>query len=374
MRIVGTLSHENHARRLSNYLISQGISNNCEVNFDALHGHMSYQIWIHEEDKIKEATAIFVEFERNPSDRKFDAPMPEPERVPLEEDDPMEEKVPPHRFGAHLTNLLIAICALVFFLNTLQQIPLRKEGLSEDTFLITPLQAELMYDLPPAFEELEKIIEKYEIADQKYTEVPSEVKAEIVKVTQAPYWKGVYSWVVAKIKGEDTSPGEGPLFIQIRKGEIWRLITPCVLHQDLLHILFNMLWLWYLGRPIEQRIGPFRTLLLSVVAGVGANTIQYFMSGPFFIGYSGIVTALAGFIWMRERKAPWEGYPLNRATILFLLFFIGAIFVIQVVAFLIQIFSTHNFAPNIANTAHIVGALIGAYLGKFRFFSQRVKL
>ena len=96
------------------------------------------------------------------------------------------------------------------------------------------------------------------------------------------------------------------------------------------------------------------------------------MSGPLFIGYSGIVTALAGFIWMRERIAPWEGYPLNKGTILFLLFFVGAIFALQVVAFCIQIFSHYNFAPNIANTAHIAGALIGAYLARFPFFAQRV--
>jgi GlpG protein len=102
--------------------------------------------------------------------------------------------------------------------------------------------------------------------------------------------------------------------------------------------------------------------------------MQYLMSGPFFIGYSGIVTALAGFTWMRERIAPWEGYPLNRATILFLVLFIGAVFVLQAASFFIQIFSNQDFAPNIANTAHIAGAIIGAYLGKFKFFAQRVKL
>lgn len=370
---MGTLPHENHARRLSNYLTNQGISNLCEVNFNASSGHMSYEIWIREEDRIQEAASIFSEFKNNPSDRKFDAPIPEPEPVRIE-DPTQDAPAPLHQFKTYLTQFLIALCSLVFFLNTLQEIPLRKEGLSEESFLITPLQAQFMYDLPPPFEELEKIIEKYEIGSEKVTDIPPEVKAEIVSVTQTPYWKGIYSWLVAKIKGEDSSNGEGPLFIQIRKGEIWRLITPCVLHQDLLHILFNMLWLWYLGRPIEQRIGPARTLLLSIVAGVGSNTIQYLMSGPFFIGYSGIVTALAGFTWMRERTAPWEGYPLNRATILFLVLFIGAVFVLQVSAFFIQIFSNQNFAPNIANTAHIAGAIIGACLGKFRFFAQRVKL
>ncbi len=45
---------------------------------------------------------------------------------------------------------------MVFFLNTLQEFPLREEGLSEQNFLMTPLQALLMYDLPPAFEQLEE--------------------------------------------------------------------------------------------------------------------------------------------------------------------------------------------------------------------------
>lgn len=373
MRVVGTLSHENHARRLAQFLTSQGIGNNCEVSFDSANGHMSYQIWIHDEDKLGEAQALLAEFEKNPTDPKFDSPIPEPAPIPRNEDEegPIEPET--HRFKPHLTHFFIALCAMLFFLSTLQEIPLRREGLSEKNFLMTPIQAEFMYDLPPAFVELGEIIEKYEIGDKKIDEIPLEVQAEITAANNTPYWKGIYGWVVGKIKGEDTSNGEGTLFYQIRKGEFWRLITPCFLHKDLLHILFNMLWLWYLGRPIEERIGPFRTLLLTLVAGVGSNTIQYFMSGPFFIGYSGIVTALAGFIWMRERVAPWEGYPLNRATILFLLFFIGAIFVLQVVAFLIQIFSSYNFAPNIANTAHIAGAVIGALLAKSRFFAQRVK-
>jgi GlpG protein len=133
-----------------------------------------------------------------------------------------------------------------------------------------------------------------------------------------------------------------------------------------------MLWLWYLGRPIEERIGPWRTLLLTLAAGIGPNIAQYLISGPFFIGYSGIVMALAGFIWMRERIAPWEGYPLNKGTVLFLLLFIAAIFILQVVAFFIQIFTSSHFTPQIANTAHIMGGLIGALLARSTFFAQRV--
>lgn len=333
MRVVGTISHENQARRFSHYLTTQHIANSCEVSFDPASGQMSYQIWVHDEDKIDVANALFEKFQKSPFDPQFDAPIIEEPEPVIEEEEPVV--VAPRRFKTWVTNFFLGLCSLVFFLNTLQEIPLRKEKLSE----MTPIQALFLFDLPPE---------------------------------KPPFWQGIYEWVVYKIKGEDTTQIEGPLFYQIRHGEIWRLFTPCILHQDLLHILFNMLWLWYLGRPIEQRIGAGRTLALTLIAGVGSNTIQYLMSGPLFIGYSGIVTALAGFIWMREKKAPWEGYPLNKATIWFLLFFLAAIFVLQVIAFFIQIFSNYSFAPNIANTAHIAGAIIGALLGRYSFFAQRV--
>lgn len=294
MRQVGILSHENQARRLVNFLGSLGIESKCEVTFEPANGQMHYQIWIRDEDRIEEASHIFVEFEKNPLNTKFDSPEPEPEPVKTTSSPKAGDSSLPavHHFKTHLTHFFIALCALIFFLSVLQRMELTKAvGQEQATQRLVPIQALFMYDLPPA--------------------------------GNAPYWQGIYGWVVAKLKGENPTSVEGPLFVQIREGQIWRLFTPCILHKDLLHILFNMLWLWYLGRPIEMRIGPFRTLILTIIAGVLTNTIQYLASGPMFIGYSGIVTALAGFIWMRERKAPWEGYPLTRGTILVLLSYAG---------------------------------------------------
>lgn len=369
MRQVGTLSNENEARRFSRHLTSRGIVNKCEVVFDSATGHMSYQFWVHDEDNLAAAAAAFNEFLQNPSHPKFDAPIieePEP-HVPREEEVPPP---PPRRFKTYATHFFLSLCALLFFLTTLQEIPLQKEGLSDATFMMTPLQAALMFDLPPIFDRVEEIIKKYE--NEKVDRVPPEVAAELEAAEKTPYWRGIYDWVISKIQGGEVSLDEGPLFFRIRQGEVWRLFTPVLLHGNLLHILFNMLWLWYLGRPIEERIGPMRTLLLTLIAGIGSNIVQYLMSGPFFIGYSGIVMGLAGFIWMRERIAPWEGYPLNKGTVLFLFFFIAAIFALQVVAFFIQVFTSTHFAPQIANSAHIAGAVIGAFLARSSIFAQRV--
>jgi GlpG protein len=96
------------------------------------------------------------------------------------------------------------------------------------------------------------------------------------------------------------------------------------------------------------------------------------MSGPYFLGFSGIVVGMAGFIWVRQKIAPWEGYPLQRNTALFLLLFVLAMFGLEVVTFILQMMSVIKIAPNIANTAHIVGGLAGMLLGKLSFFGRRM--
>lgn len=373
MRLIGTLTNENSARRIATYLKQKGIDSNCEISFDVNTGQMSYQLWILDEDKIAPAAVDFERFQKEPSNAEFDAPvMLRMEEAPLPPQE--QEDVRTRGFAARQTPLtfaLLFISTMIFFFNMAQEITMQEEGL-QNVFLMTPIQAALFYDIPPAVEALEQMIEEHPpIPGQKQENLAPEVNARLQEIEKLPFWKGAYGWIILKAKGEDTTLMEGPLFYKIRQGEIWRLFSPCILHTQFLHILFNMLWLWILGRPIEQRIGLGRTALLTVIAGIGSNTLQYLVSGPFFLGYSGIVMALAGFIWMRERVAPWEGYPLNRSTILFLLLFIGSMFFLTFTSFFLELFKGVAFAPNIANTAHIAGAIIGALLGRFSFFAQR---
>ena len=92
------------------------------------------------------------------------------------------------------------------------------------------------------------------------------------------------------------------------RGYVWQLITYAFLHdtRSLLHILFNMLFLFWFGRDIELRIGPRRLLILyfgSALAGALAFSLVRLAtgaaSGP-VIGASGAVMALlvlAGIYW-----------------------------------------------------------------------------
>jgi GlpG protein len=369
MRLIGTLQHEPEARRFSAYLTSKGIDNSADPSFDPSTNQFQYSIWIHNEDQIQPASTLFGQFVANPSNRTFD--------IPIQDQIPTDEEIPPEsilveqpRKIPYATHFFLALCVFVFLLNLMQSMSLRKEGVSEDS--VTPVQMTLLYDVPPVLEQLETIIEQHKLAPgQKLDKIPPEVQQELKVVDATPFWRGFYDWLFLKLTGKDDNLALGPPFVKIRQGEVWRLFSPALLHADLLHILFNMLWLWMLGRQIEFRIGKFRYILLTLLLGIASNTLQYLMSGPFFLGYSGIIMGLAGFIWCREKIAPWEGYPLQRSVIVFLVLFVLAMFALQIGSLLFAFFNNSGFTPNIANTAHISGAIFGALLARLSFFAAR---
>jgi GlpG protein len=134
-----------------------------------------------------------------------------------------------------------------------------------------------------------------------------------------------------------------------------------------------MAWVWILGRQIEQRLGVFRYLLLSLIIGVISNVVQYIMSGPVFLGYSGIVMGMVGFIWMRQKMAPWEGYPLQPVVVRFIVIYVAALLALELVSVALDFFHVTELYANIANTAHIVGGVTGILLARFPFFSRSKK-
>jgi membrane associated rhomboid family serine protease len=82
-------------------------------------------------------------------------------------------------------------------------------------------------------------------------------------------------------------------------GEIWRLLTYAFLHDtgNLLHLLFNMLFLWWFGSDIEDMYGPREFLafyLVSAVLGGVAFTAAYVFGSTsnLCLGASGAVTAV----------------------------------------------------------------------------------
>jgi len=61
-----------------------------------------------------------------------------------------------------------------------------------------------------------------------------------------------------------------------RDGEWYRLITPVFLHWSVLHLGFNCLVIWILGRVAEIMYGPAKLLTLYMVCGIVASLTSFY--------------------------------------------------------------------------------------------------
>jgi len=144
----------------------------------------------------------------------------------------------------------------------------------------------------------------------------------------------------------------GKAFPEIRAGQVWRVVTPIFLHGGLLHLLFNMIWLYQLGGQIEaQESSRYVAVMMLVFASI-CNTAQYIVSGPLFVGMSGVVYGLLGYIWMMTRFQVGMRYMLSEQTVMFMLLWLGLCLV--------------GIIPHVANTEHVVGLLLGVAWGFVR--------
>jgi len=151
----------------------------------------------------------------------------------------------------------------------------------------------------------------------------------------------------------------------IRKGQIWRFVTPIFLHFHFLHILFNMMWLRDLGSRVEFARGTRRFLLLVIIIATVSNIAQLLWAGhygiPFlaarFGGMSGVVFGLIGYTWMKGKTQPQQGLGMSPDQIVWAIFW--------------MLLCIGGGFGNVANTVHVVGFLTGILLGVRQTFWKR---
>ncbi len=376
MRLIGTFDTEKRAFAFYSLLLEEGIQNIYESYSDADTGKKAYRIWIYDEDDWESANEWFKRYQEHPEDplfqeREAKSTPPPPQYTEIAKQEDLKWQTTPavrvrvKRFHLSCTHLILFVCALLFLWNSVEKEQIEKtRGSLATYFEHTSLEKVLLYDYPANFKEMDAVVEKYgdkEMSDSRL--IPPAMQEELERADEIPAWKGLYHFF------KSHAPSV-PLFAKIREGQVWRLFTPCLLHFDFLHILFNMAWVWVLAKQIEERLHWKKLCILMVIIGIVSNTAQYLMSGPSFLGFSGIIVGMAGFIWMRQRKAPWEGYPLNRTILLFLVLFVVAMVVLGFFAMTLKALSLLEITPIIANTAHVVGGLTGMYLGRWSYFSR----
>lgn len=116
--------------------------------------------------------------------------------------------------------------------------------------------------------------------------------------------------------GSLSNNADAPLFGQwalqpaaVAQGAWWQLFTSGFLHIGPLHLAFNMIALWVIGRDLEGVLGPVRFLVVYLVSLLGGSLVVYLFANPMSntAGASGAVFGLMGglaVVLMRLRLSP----------------------------------------------------------------------
>jgi len=137
--------------------------------------------------------------------------------------------------------------------------------------------------------------------------------------------------------------------------EWWRLVTPMFIHFSPTHLIFNSLWIYILGREIEQLDGKIIFIFLILFTSVSSNYFQYSFSGPsLFGGLSGVVYGLLGYCFVSETFLRINKFSFPPAIYIFMFawLLIGFTGFLDLLGF-----------GKIANFAHLGGLLSGILSG-----------
>ena len=101
----------------------------------------------------------------------------------------------------------------------------------------------------------------------------------------------------------------------VAAGDWWRLVTTMFLHGNVIHLGMNMLFLWWIGAPVEEAIGRARYALLYVVSGLAGSAGALLLTDPdaITVGASGALFGILGaaFVFERQRNYVLGGGALT---------------------------------------------------------------
>lgn len=370
MRLIGSLKSQQEAHTFQKFCKSKKIDlllDMAQSNAEAM-----VQIWVINEDETEKVSAFLEKFQENPESPEFYVMEQESLEELGAENIEDNEDLRPKRLP-FLTWFWIAISVVIYFVQLGQMQELVKtQGSISLQAVLTPIEESLFYDVPSGLEDVGEFLVKHNIrkeADLKNLS-PEEIQ-EWDNLKEVSYFHGFLPLLEDDDYKDAYFKKQMPVFEKIKQGQLYRLVTPVLLHGSVLHILFNMLWLYVLMKQIELKIGVFRTLLIVTITAILSNTAQYLMSGPFFVGVSGVIVGLATFTWSRIKKTPWEGYLLSKPIMFFLMIYVLALVLVGLGVFVFNLSSHKDITFGIANTAHVVGGLAGLILGRLKIFRRK---
>jgi len=144
------------------------------------------------------------------------------------------------------------------------------------------------------------------------------------------------------------------------KGAIWQLVTYMFLHGGVGHILFNMLFLWFIGVELERMWGTTFFTKYYFICGLGAGLTQIllgfvplsFAANFYYQSTIGASGAIFGLLLAYALYFP------HRPILMFFLFPVPARYLVMIYAG-IELLYALGGGGGVAHTAHLGGLATG---------------
>ena len=319
MRRIGTLADGSLARRFCDYLVTLSID--ATTDSDNESGGV-WSIWIRDETDVDKAKLEFVAFEESPDSDRYQVE----EQVSRIRNDRIEEQQRRLKQQRDLERSMPSDSGAG---------PLAGAAVRQQSIPVTIgiIAIAVVASFTSNF------------GSPRGSRVPGKTTIE-----QKTYFG------LSFVDQRDYVETKGDPFASVRKGEVWRFVTPMFLHGDTFHLAFNMLWIFFLGSAIERLHGSLFFLLLTMSTQIAGMLLQVMLpeSGfltpalqgtPFAIGASGAVYGLFGYLWIRPMVDP--SYPIHMVPMN----------VVLMLGWLVACMTP--LIPGVANGAHLGGLVAG---------------
>lgn len=269
------------------------------------------------------------------------------------------------KLQTHPYSCTLLLCITIIYCLTLlfpgKEIVFQLSNNNSTTYLQSrsPIEQKLFYDYPKAWQLYDTGVKNASLAKTE----PLFIQAlhEISTASNIPVWQGIYNLLL-----HPQTPSLLPIPEKIISGEIWRIITPAFLHTSMIHFFINIMWALLLLPGFESLVtstSRIRFFLLIFLIASFSNTVQFLISGPSFLGFSGVISGVAGYLYHSSPQKLYltiaDGYRVEKALLQYLKLFIFGMSGFAIALFFLDFFHIFSYSIPIANGAHLSGWLFG---------------
>ncbi len=156
----------------------------------------------------------------------------------------------------------------------------------------------------------------------------------------------------------------------IKQGQVWRLVTSAFCHDpdDVWHILFNMLFLWWFGHTLETMYGSREFLILYLTAAVFSSVC--FVAFAFFMNDMKPAVGASGAVWTVLALYAFH-YPRRKILLFMILpieirWFVTIYAIFDIHPILLALGGT-DLSDGVAHSAHVGGLVFGYLYYRFQW-------